>query len=107
MFQFFTNIISNFISFIQHIPTVDLFTPDAEKIMTIILPILKDAAEKDEESSIIISLDIISSSAARVASIMGDLFLPFLPSLLSYLLKKLNKHTDVSISVSFTTSSLF
>ena len=43
-----------------------------------ILPILNSIDEKAEESSIIIPINIISSSIARVASNMDDLFLLFL-----------------------------
>ena len=46
--------------------------------MIIILPILNSIDEQAEESSIIIPTIILSSSAARVASNMDDLFLLFL-----------------------------
>ena len=57
--------------------------------MTIILPILNSTNEKDEESSIIISIDIISSSAARVTSLMDDFVFSF--SLISFILFNRNK----------------
>lgn len=81
------------------------FAPDAEKIMSLALPILS----KTENSSADISpipFDQLLAACARIATVMGDRFVPFLPAVVPHLLKRASQEANVSVSVSILEKSL-
>ena len=68
----------------------DVFVPDAEKVMQIALPVLQAASE-----SPVIPMDQLLSACARIASVMGEQYTPFVEQVLPHLLNRLNEKVDI------------
>ena len=69
-----------------------LFAPDAEKIAGIVLPVLNGA----EGGAAIIPTDQLLAASARIASVMGERYAHFMPSVLPHLLHRVREKPDVS-----------
>jgi len=74
-----------------------LFQPDATTIMTIAQPLLNQIKAGDDDN-LCMPRDEVLNSCARVASVMGEEFAPFLPLLLELLIQKTQEKPNVSIS---------
>lgn len=99
----FNDSFSIFSQLINPITIGELFTPDAEKIMLLALPIISHAnvGAYDCNGSICpIPFDQLLAACARIASVMKDRFVPFLPSVIPLLLKRASQKANVSVSVS-------
>ena len=75
----------------------EMFVDDAEQIMRWVLPILSQSPENDTSG---MPLDQLFSACARIASVMGEAYAPFLDAVLPRLLSRATGEADVSISVS-------
>jgi hypothetical protein len=75
---------------------VDLYVPDAEKVMQIALPLLQAAAQQEDTFNI--PMDQLLSACARVASVMGEKYTPYVDAVLPHLLNRLNEKSDVEFS---------
>ncbi len=73
------------------------FHSEAEKIMTLIVPLLQHRAS-DEYSPNLIPQDQLLAAAARISSIIGVAYTPFVPSILPHLLKLAKEEADISIT---------
>jgi len=75
----------------QAIGQIDLFAREAEMLMQIALTTLKSPAD-----NLMIPLDQVLSACARIATVMGEKFTPFLPEILPFLLDRINLVVDIS-----------
>ena len=73
------------------------FNPEAQKIMNLIVPLLQHRASSDTASTMI-PQDQLLAAAARISSIIGAAYTPFIPTVLPHLLQVAKEKTDVSIT---------
>ena len=66
-----------------------LYVADAEKVMQIALPLL-------QSNSTAIPMDQLLSACARIASVMGEQYAPYVNQVLPHLLARLNEKVDIS-----------
>eukprot|EP00559_Dactyliosolen_fragilissimus_P009831 CAMPEP_0184854854 /NCGR_PEP_ID=MMETSP0580-20130426/232_1 /TAXON_ID=1118495 /ORGANISM="Dactyliosolen fragilissimus" /LENGTH=1327 /DNA_ID=CAMNT_0027349207 /DNA_START=50 /DNA_END=4033 /DNA_ORIENTATION=+ len=78
----------------QAINSEEMFRPDAEKIISIALPILHHCSHTNDDS--IIPINKILAALARTATTMETDYLPYVPSVLPHILKRLDENADVS-----------
>lgn len=69
----------------------DVYVSDAEKIMQIALPVLQTSTD-----SPVIPMDQLLSACARIASVMGEKYTPFVDQVLPHLLNRVNEQVDIS-----------
>ena len=75
----------------------DRFHPEAEKLMQLIISLLQQNA-LNEAAPTLIPKDQLLAAAARIASIIGVAYAPYVPSILPHLLKIAKEEADVSIT---------
>jgi hypothetical protein len=75
----------------------DVFVGDAEQIMRWAVPVLSHSSAADAAG---MPLDQLLSACARIASVMGEDYAPFLDAVLPHLLRRATDEADVSITVS-------
>lgn len=75
----------------------DMFVPDAEQIMKLALPLLNQASTL-ASAAVIIPMDQLLAACARIASVMGEAYAPFIQSVLPHLLNRANEPPDVSVT---------
>jgi hypothetical protein len=75
----------------------DVFVGDAEQIMQWAVPVLSHSSAADAAG---MPLDQLLSACARIASVMGEDYAPFLDAVLPHLLRRATDDADVSITVS-------
>lgn len=73
-----------------------LYVGDAEKIMLMAMPMLP----ADDSSGTSIPMDELLSACARVASVMGEEYAPFVGVVLPHLLSRVSAPPDMQFSVS-------
>ena len=73
------------------------FDSEALKIMNLIVPLLQYHASSDVAPTMI-PQDQLLAAAARISSIIGDSYAPFIPTVLPHLLQVAKEKTDVSIT---------
>ena len=74
--------------------SIDMYAPDASEIMTIATTLLQSPTVE------IIPMDQVLSACARIAAVMGERYVVFLPMVLPHILKRAGEKLDVSITVS-------
>jgi len=77
--------------------TGDLYVGDAEKIMRMAMPML----QTDESSGTAIPMDELLSACARIASVMGEEYAPFVGVVLPHLLARISAPPDMQFSVRY------
>jgi hypothetical protein len=73
------------------------FHSEAEKIMNLIVPLLQYYAS-NEAAPLLIPQDQLLAAAARISTIIGDAYSPYVPSVLPHLLRIAREEADVSIT---------
>lgn len=73
------------------------FNSEAQKIMSLIVPLLQYRASSDTAPTMI-PQDQLLAAAARISSIIGASYTPFIPIVLPHLLQVAKEKTDVSIT---------
>ena len=74
------------------------FLADAEKLMSILVPMLQQTEQEGRED--VVPTEQILSACARIASVVEEKYAPFLGVVLPHLLGRLRRDNAVSISVS-------
>ena len=69
----------------------DLFDSDAQQLLSWILPVLPTESTH-------VSLDQLLSACARIASVLGESFVPHVPAVLPHLLRRIQEPPDVSVA---------
>lgn len=72
----------------------ELFRPDAQRIMHVIISLVQCL---QSGTAPLIPQDQLFSASARISSVLGVAYLPYVPSILPHLLRVANEKADVSI----------
>jgi len=84
----------------QAIDSEEVFLPDAEKITKLLMTLLKASSSGGDSTTAgaLVPKDQVLAASARIASVMGARYAPFVPHVLPHLLSIAKEKADVSVT---------